>query len=191
MPDLHRTFRVSLRAPLLACVALAATLGQPVSAVATEGAPTPLEVRAVFLLNLARFVKWPEAPLAEPPHDRAFVIGCYADDPIAIPLRQIVQGESIDGRPIELRELRRAADFADCNLVYLGDALSGSITRAIERLRERPVLFVGNADRLLDAGGHVQFYPRGSQVRLRVSPENLRLSRLVPNSQLLRVATVR
>lgn len=180
-----------MRATRLACVAFATALCLPGAVAATEGAPTPLEVRAVFLLNLARFVKWPEAPPAEPDSSRAFVIGCYADDPIAVPLRQIVQGESIGGRPIELRELRRAADFADCNLVYLGDALSGSITRAIERLRDRPVLFVGNADGLLEAGGHVQFYPRGSQVRLRVSPENLRLSHLVPNSQLLRVATVR
>lgn len=180
-----------MRAPLLACFALATALCLPAPAAATEGAPTPLEVRAVFLLNLARFVKWPDAPPAEPNRDRAFVIGCYADDPIAIPLRQIVQGESIGGRPIELRELRRATDFAGCNLVYLGDALSRSIVRAIERLRERPVLFVGNTDGLLEAGGHVQFYPRGSQVRLRVSPDNLRLSHLVPNSQLLRVATVR
>lgn len=189
MPDRRRTLWRFVRAVLLAWSAAAAALCTPAPATAVEGTPTPLEVRAVFLLHLARFVKWPDTPLDE--RDRAFVVGCYADDPIAPLLRQIVQGESIAGQPIELRQLRRPADFEGCDLVYLGDALGGSITRAIRRLRDRSILFVGNADRLIEAGGHVQFYPRDSQVRLRISPENLRASRLVPNSQLLRVATVR
>jgi hypothetical protein len=171
------------------CCLAALTLCAPASASASEGAPTPLEVRAVFLLHLARFVRWPDAMSAD--RRQAFVIGYAANDPIAIPIRQTIQGESIGDHPIELLELRRREDIERCNLVYLGDTLSGDAIRAIRRQREQPVLFVGNADGLLEAGGHVQFYQRGSQVRLRIDPENLRVAHLVPNSQLLRVATTR
>lgn len=184
-----RSLRPLWRASLATCVAFAVVLCTPLDVAATEGTPTPLEVRAAFLLNLARFVRWPEAGLAEP--GRAFVIGYFAGDPIAVPLRQIVQDESIANHPIQLLELRHRTDFNRCNLVYVGDNFGGELARAIENRRDRPVLFVGNSEALLAVGGHVQFYQRGSQVRLRISPENLRTSGLIPNSQLLRVATMR
>ncbi|MBI2510572.1 MAG: YfiR family protein [Opitutae bacterium] len=178
-----------LRAALVASVAYAAALCFPPGASANAGAPTPLELRAAFLLNLARFVRWPGATPGEP--DGTFVLGYFQADPIAAPLRQIVQGESIAGLSIELRELRRYDDFSRCNLVYVGDTLRSDVVRAIGRQRVHPVLFVGDSYRLLSVGGHVQFFQQGGQVRLRISPENLRSAGLVPDSRLLRVATTR
>lgn len=149
---------------------------------------TPLELRAVFLLNLARFVRWPEHSLGDA--KAPFVIGYYGNDPISLPLEQIVHDESIDGHPIELRQLRRGADLSGCHVVFFSPAHAADQAPAIRAQRNRPILLVGDGEGFLALGGHIQFYQLGNQLRLRVNSDSLRESQLVPNSQLMRVATV-
>jgi hypothetical protein len=64
---------------LALALAGAAALGSP-------GLPTDYEVKAAFLYNFARFVRWPEGSLAGP----RFVVAIVGDDPF---------GEVIDAWP--------------------------------------------------------------------------------------------
>jgi len=168
---------------LRACLLLA--LAWPVQA----AVPAPQhEVQAVFLLNLTRFIRWPERAFAG--EDAPLLIGVLPDDPVGALLTDAVRGETVGRRPIAVRQVRTPADLEGCHLVYFAKADANDSTRMLAALREKPVLAVGDTEGFLRLGGHVQFFNRGGQVRLRLATGNLKRAELTASSQLLRVAEV-
>jgi hypothetical protein len=153
-------------------------------------AATPLavrEVQAVFLLNLTRFIRWPESAFSAA--DAPLVIGCL-DEPLAAVVTEAAKGETTGKHPIEVRRVRASADLEGCHLVYFGGEGLGNSAQMIGPLRARPVLTVSDADSFLRLGGQVQLVNRGGQMRLRLDHSNLQRAGLSASAQLLRVAEV-
>jgi hypothetical protein len=146
------------------------------------------EVRAVFILHLARFVRWPETVFARP--DSPLVIGVYQSDELADILRDAVRGEKIDGRPIECRRLATPGEIDDCHLVFVGESAVRPLAPLLARLADRPILLVSDAEGFLNLGGHVQFYAQAAEMKIRLAPNKLKNAHLAASSQLLRVARV-
>jgi YfiR/HmsC-like len=156
------------------------------SVVPGRAAPTAEEVKAAFIFHFTQFVAWPAQCFDGP--DAPFVIGVLGDGTIDQALTLMVQGERLGHHPIEVRHLRNPADAADCQIVYVaGD--SNSLFRAA-RLRDAPVLTVGESDAFLDAGGMIEFFTERSRVRLRINLPAARSASLQISSKLLRVAQV-
>jgi hypothetical protein len=152
---------------------------------AAEGAD-PREIKAVFLLNLTRFVRWPET--AFPADDAPLVIGLLQEDPLGSVLIEAAKGETSGKHPIQVRRVRTAAEFGECHLIYIASGGFGNVAQMIGPLRTKPVLLVSDADSFLRLGGHVQLFARNGQTRLRLNVPNFQRAELVPSAQLLRVA---
>lgn len=146
------------------------------------------EVQAVFLLNLTRFIKWPEN--AFPKEDADFVIGTLPNDPLNGILIAAAKGESAGGHPIKVRQVRTSADIDGCHLVYVSKPGLGEVAQMLATVRTKPVLTVSDADGFLSLGGHVQLYNRSGQMKLRLDLGNLKRAELVASAPLLRVAEV-
>lgn len=144
------------------------------------------QVQAVYLLHLARFVKWPEHAF---PHERSpFIIGVAGNDAVLASLRRVARAETVSDRPIECREVRTAAELARCHLVFVSSEAVPAMATRFPELAEHPILLVSNAEGFLVLGGHVQFVARSGRMKLRIAPQQLRESQLHASSQLLRVA---
>lgn len=146
------------------------------------------EVRAIFLLHLARFVRWPDEAFAKP--DAPLVIGVYQSDELADILTQAVREEKIDRRPIVCRPLATPGDLEGCHLVFVGAPAVRPLAPLLVRLQSRPILLVSDAEGFLYLGGHVQFYSRSGEVKIRLAPRNIKAAHLAASSQLLRIARV-
>lgn len=164
-------------------------LGAPgASSRAAREFASPEELQAVFLLNLAHFVKWPADAFA---HDESpFMIGVIGDSSLLQTLRRATQGEMVAGRPIRCREVRSAGDLSDCQLVFVGSEAVPTVATRFAELHRRPILFASDTEGFLHLGGHVQFFTRGGRMRLRLAPQQLRRSELHASAQLLRVAEI-
>jgi hypothetical protein len=171
--------RLVLRALLLLAIAWPAQGAEPVQ---------QREVQAVFLLNLTRFIRWPER--AFPGEEAPLQIGVMPDDPVGVLLAEAVRGETVGRRPIVVRLVRTPADLEGCHLVYFAKADLEETMKLLTPLRARPLLAVGDVDGFLRSGGHVQFFNRAGQVRLRLAAGNLKRAELSASAQLLRVAEV-
>ena len=144
------------------------------------------QVQALFLLHLAKFVKWPAEAFDSP--EAEFVIGVSAGSPLYSPLRRVTLGEQLWGRNILCRPLRGPADLEGCHLVFIeSDALPNFVARLPE-LRNSPTLLVSDAEGFLLLGGHVQFLTRSGRMRLRLAPDHLQDANLHASAQLLRIA---
>lgn len=176
--SLLRWLRAS--AVLLAMAAPAAGLAQPVSA--------EREVQAVFLLNLTRFVRWPEQAFQA--EEAPLVIGMLQNDPLAAVVEEGARGESSGKHPIVIRRVGNANDLDGCHVVYFPRQQMEEAVRWLPGLRGKPVLTVSDGDGFLPLGGHVQMFSRGGQLKLRLDADNLKRGELTASSQLLRVAEV-
>jgi hypothetical protein len=153
-----------------------------------RGAVDQREVQAVFLLNLSRFIRWPEA--AFPSEEAPFVIGCLPSDPVASLLMEAAKGERAGKRTIEVREVKTTADLEGCHMVHLSKEDLAQVAQLLAPLRTKPVLTVSDAEGFLRIGGHVQLLRRGAQLKLRLDLKNLRRAELNASAPLLRVAEV-
>src|SRR5690349_9595199 len=73
------------------------------------------DVKAAFLLNFTRFVEWPKA--AAEHVESSFAICILGEDPFGDSLTRITAGESSDGRPIIIKQIRKWPD--SCEVLFL------------------------------------------------------------------------
>lgn len=170
-PAIARAIRTSFALVLLALVVAAAARAQEV--------PLEYQVKAVYLFNFVKFVRWP-APAKPAP-----ITICVAErNPFGDALQEAIRGEVVEGRQVDARVIR-APDPA-CTVVFVPhdvaakpyvDAAGGSST-----------LLVGEKPNFLAQGGMVNFIIENGSVRFEIDSVAAERADLRISSHLLRLA---
>lgn len=182
MPFLRSIF--GLRGLALTWVGVA-TIAVVPSAQAASSAVAQQSVYAAFVVNITRFIQWPDSAFSGP--DAPIVIGTFARDPINGELDGAVRGELVGTRPLRTIRIRSLDDLATCHLVYMAGS-EPQKQAVLARIAGKPILSISDGDGFLDLGGHVRFVPRPPHTQLRIGLDNLRASGLQARAQLLRIA---
>ena len=151
---------------------------------ANSALPTDYEVKAAFLYNFARFVRWPEDSVAGP----RFVVAIVGDDPFGEVIDRAFLGKTVLGRPVEIRRTRALRDAAAAQMVFIGASERARLPEILAGLKGGSVLTVGDMDRFADGGGMVGFRMKDSTVRFELNLRELRQARLEMSSQVIRLA---
>lgn len=161
-------------------------------ALAGAGSPSALaqaaakhELQAAFVYNFTKFVEWP--PEAYAPGDPYFRICLVGRDPFRDVLDELVAGEAVQGRPIEVTRHRRAHQARPCQILVLPEGEAPEDLAAVPGVEEGFVLTVGESAEFLRAGGMVRFRVRAGRIRLEVSETARERSRLRISSKLLQL----
>ena len=175
--------RIRLRCGLL-CLLLTGNLvfGQGRRLSPDNRTASEYEVKAGFLLNFLRFVEWPAATAGD--EKDPFSLCILGDDPFRDILDRMVQGETVNGRPIAVRRLSRWQE--PCHLLFV----SGPARDTLRILRQAGagVLTVGESSGFLDDGGMINFVVEDRRVRFDVSLENATRASVRISSRLVSVA---
>jgi hypothetical protein len=172
----------ALRPSLIACVVVLAIPGVlwpaagPDSQTLSDG-----QVKAAFLYNFAKFVRWPDA--AEGP----LVIGIAGNDAFADIFTQTVRGRNVNGRELQAKRLATGDDPAGCQVVFVGAMRSHDEAEWLQRVKG-PVLTVGETIQFLRDGGMVRFYVENNNVRFQINQKRAEAAGLKISSQLLMLA---
>jgi hypothetical protein len=148
--------------------------------------PTEFAVKAAYLFNFGKFVKWPE-PIGSD-YD-TFSICVLGSDPFGRVLDFTVAGESIDGRKVSVRRMSTAADAAGCRILFVGRSEVGRLGPLFATLGRSPVLTVSDIDGFTDREGMIQFVMDHDRVRFEVNLPATQRAGLSLSSELLKVAT--
>ncbi|HEX4912502.1 MAG TPA: YfiR family protein [Vicinamibacterales bacterium] len=103
--------------------------------------PLEDEVKAVFLFNFAKYVDWPQAAQGGSATIRICV---PANPPFLALVRQAVQDEVVNGRPLTAINLDGLDNARECDIIYVGGAKTPDAAAWIDAVRGRPVLTVGD-----------------------------------------------
>jgi YfiR/HmsC-like len=161
-------------------VLLAATLARP----AAPSLPTDYEVKAAFLYNFAKFVRWPDDATGGP----RFVVAIVGDDPFGAVLDRAFQGKTVLGRPVEIRRTRVFREAVGAQMAFIGSSEHARLAEVLAALKGGSVLTVGDMDSFADGGGMVGFRIKDSTVRFEVNLREVRQARLQMSSQIIRLA---
>ncbi|MBT0962070.1 YfiR family protein [Denitromonas iodatirespirans] len=163
-------------APLL----LAAVLAQPAGA----APPTEYQLKAVFLLNFARYVTWPEGAMAD---GDAIDICVLGRDPFGAHLTGL-EARQAQGHNVKVHAVSSPESAERCEVVFVSASEQRRLNVILRDLAPWPVLTVSDIDGFVEAGGMIGLVTEDDRIRFdinrsAVATQNLRLS-----AQLLKLA---
>ncbi len=172
---------------VFALILLGLALGRAAGLGPAPAAEEPIseyQVKAAFLLNFTRFVDWPAAAFAQP--DSPLAICVLGDDPFGGLLQQVVEGESVRGRNVEVLRIRKAPAPKTCHVLFI--SRSEKDVGAVLSTVGPGVLTVSDRELFLREGGMIAFVVEDRRVRFDVSQRAALRASLAMSSRLLAVA---
>lgn len=142
------------------------------------------DIKAAFLYNFAKYIEWP-APTSM---SAEFRVCAFGDASFISSLDTIIEGETIDGRPVRRFRPPSAEAARSCHILFVARSEMSRATDLITAVRGSPVLTVGDGPDFLQKGGMVSFVRDGNRVRFDVDTNVAQAAGLVLSSRLLRIA---
>jgi hypothetical protein len=150
---------------------------------AQSGAPIEANVKAVYLFNFVKYVSWHGAAERNSPNVRICVT---ANDAFFALLQAAVQGEAVDGRPLQPVALDGLDDAATCHILYVGDSQTLDAKAWLTAVKGRHVLTV--ADGSLNDDTVIAFVRDADRIRFDISRASASRRGITVSSKLLRLA---
>jgi hypothetical protein len=138
-------------------------------------------VRAAFVYNLAKYVRWPN-------QTREITVCAAGSDNMGPLLKTVIDGKDIDGRPIHVLLQPVEANVSRCDIVYVSKAASTNTKTILARIRGTTILTVGEEDTFVGSGGMVGLVRIGDRMVLEVDLDTVRAAGLSISSRLLDLA---
>lgn len=143
-----------------------------------------VDVKAAFLYNFTKFVAWPTPQAPSEP----FRLCVVNDDALRRSLERTIQGESVDGRPLESRVPRTPEEARACQLLFVGEPENDREASLLAAVRDAPVLTVSDSTDFARRGGGIEFVRENNRLRFDVNVPGAERAGIKVSSRLLRVA---
>lgn len=145
---------------------------------------TELRTKAVYLYKFGAFVAWPAK--AFPKADSPVVIALFEADALADELSLVVDGRSLQGRPVTVRKLHAGDPMAGVHVLFVGRGAEP--LDAFAMVRGQPVLTVADTSLPSTARSMIRFQMVDGRLRFDVSLKAAEQASLGISARLLAVA---
>jgi hypothetical protein len=164
----------------MACSVVARTI-----AFAQQSDPDEYQIKATYLYNFGKYVKWPASFLAG---KADFQVCVFGQDPFGAILDSTLAGEILDGKRVVLRRISKPQDATECRILFISSTEEKHLKEILFALGGNGVLTVSDMPDFTRRGGMIQFLLEGDKVRFEVNLASTENSKLVLSSELLKVA---
>lgn len=106
--------------------------------------PHEYTVKAAFLYNFAKFVKWPADAFVEV--RSPIVLGILGEDPFGSALDPIKQ-KTVGDRKIEIKRLDKLEDIKKCHVLFISQSQENDLDSIFAQLKGSNVLTVSDIDK--------------------------------------------
>ncbi len=149
--------------------------------------PTEYEVKAAYIYNFAKFVRWPVS--AVPGENRTIGVCVLGDDPFG-PYLSAIAGKSAADRKIDVRGSVSPQDVRRCEIVFISGSEAGRLPQIMRAISGLPVLTVSDTDGFAEQGVMINFYMKDKTVRFEINAKAVTRGGLRISSNLLRIAKI-
>jgi hypothetical protein len=152
----------------------------------SQSQPTEAQVKAAYLYNFGKFVRWPADRAVVPD---SFEICILGRDPFGPVLDSTVSGESIDSKKIIVRRLSGVQDASTCSVLFVSSSEDNRLTPTLAAAQRLGLLTVSDMRNFAARGGAIGLVNDQGKIRFEVNREAAEQSHLELSSELLKVAT--
>ena len=140
-------------------------------------------LKSAFIFNFAKFVEWPANAFSEP--NSPLVVGIIGKDTLGPALDQVIQGKSVNGRPIVVHRFAVGQEVQSCHILFVSAKNEANLAQILQRARGANILTVGETEGFLKAGGIIRFVTVENRLQFEISAANAAQSGLKISSKLL------
>lgn len=185
-PNVQRYVCPRSQCSFLQFMAIVIALAFCTGLLAQQAKPSEYQVKAAYLYNFGRFVKWP-AGIAAGKGD-SFPVCVLGRDPFGPILDSTLAGEALEGKPVAIRRIATEQDAADCRILFVSSTEEHHLKEILTAIGQAGVLTVSDIPGFSRRGGMIQFVMEGDRVRFEINLGTAESARLVLSSELLKVA---
>ncbi len=161
-------------------VALSITFG---CMAGTEGT-SEYALKGAYVYNFVKFVEWPHGDVGT-----VFTICFYGKTPLAGFMEEMAQTRFVNGLALKIRRIPEGdGNWDQCKLMFFGTVSKVRLRPALDKLKGRGVLTVGESDAFTECGGMITLVVAGDRVRFDVNLRAAADAHLKISSKLLGVA---
>ena len=150
--------------------------------------PTEYEVRAAYLYNFIKFVKWPKKTFSDTL--QPIIIGIIGKDPIVNTLDEMVKGRTIDSHPIIVKNFQRQNINQVYHVLFIGSVEKRHQISILNNMENKPILTVGDVDYFTKIGGMISFFVEKDHVGFEINLNAVEKSDLEISAKLLKLAKI-
>jgi hypothetical protein len=147
--------------------------------------PTESQVKAAYLYNFGKFVRWPEDRNAKLDPLLICILG---KDPFGAVLDSTVSGENIDGRKITVKRLSVLQEAAPCSVLFVSSSEERRLAAILPVAQRLSILTVSDMQNFAQRGGVIGLLNEQGKIRFEVNRAAAERAHLVLSSELLKVA---
>ncbi len=148
--------------------------------------PTEYQIKAAFLFNFAKFVRWPPSAFTDP--KASMVIGILGANPFHDDLAQMVRNKTVDDHPLVVKEIHASSDATNCHILFISSSEKARLAEVLKDLKGTSVLTVSEMDHFTESGGMINFVVQEAKIRFEINNEAAAGAGLKISSKLLVLA---
>jgi uncharacterized protein DUF4154 len=153
---------------------------------AQKAGATESQVKAAYLYNFGKFVRWQTDRAGSP---QTLTICVLGKDPFGAVLDATVEGESIDGKKITVKRLPNIQDLAPCSILFVAMSEESRLGPDLSAAQHQGLLTVSDIPHFAEHGGIIGFVMLQDKIRFEVNRGAAEQSHLTLSSELLKVAS--
>jgi hypothetical protein len=155
-----------------------------ISAAVSVAAEGEYQIKAAMLYNFAKFVEWPVESLVS---DSRITFCLVGKSPLNGPI-QTMQGKSVKGRTVSIRQLARPDEVDGCQILFIPRSEHARVSAYLQQSSHYSILTVSDLEKFTASGGMIGFYEEGNKIRFEIKLEAAQKRRLQISSYLLNLA---
>jgi hypothetical protein len=153
---------------------------------AAQQRPTEAQVKAAYLFNFGKFVKWQRN---EAGGSESLQICILGKDPFGTVLDSTVAGESVDGKTITVKRIVTVPQAPQCRILFISLSEEHRLRPILAAAQRSGALTVSDIPHFAELGGIIEFTIQQDRIRFEVNRAVAEQCGLILSSQLLKVAS--
>jgi len=145
------------------------------------------EVKAVYLFNFTNFISWPKDSFNNKPEAFTYC-SLGGENSVTKTLQEILLGEKVAGRAVQLKNVMELSDIRNCQILYLDKRQNQDIALILQTLKNSPTLTVSDIKGFAMQGGAVELSTKNEHIKLLINVAKVKTTQLSISSKLLRIA---
>lgn len=147
------------------------------------------QVKAVYLINFAEFIRWPDNAFSEHPSQFLFC-ALHSETPVISILKKVIANESAKGRKLSFRQINSQQELKLCQVFYFHSSDQSRFIEFLPQLEQRSILTVSDNEDFIKKGGMIAITRSQRRIHPTINVYNLENSGLKASAKLLRLATI-
>lgn len=144
------------------------------------------QVKAAFMVNMAKFISWPNGSF--PSANEPFVIGIAGDDPFKKTVT-LLKKKTIKKRPIDVVYINSPAEVTACHMIFVAKSESRNLQYYLNSPQLSPsTVTISDMDDFLRHGGMIAFTLSKNRLAFKINNTLMKQHGLSPSASLLNLA---